>query len=59
MFRQIVGLLAKSRLLLILLWLSSQMTIGLAFIDGLYCGRENCYDGMSDVFISKTHLCDV
>ena len=35
-----------TKLLLVLLTFCLQMTPSFALYEGLYCGRENCYDGM-------------
>lgn len=46
MFRQTINIFKATKLLLILLSFSSLITTSFAFIEGLYCGRENCYDGI-------------
>ncbi len=41
-------------LIIILISFSALFTTCFAFIEGLYCGRQNCYDGIYYFIIYKT-----
>jgi hypothetical protein len=45
---------STKQLVIILISISTLFTTCYAFIEGLYCGRQNCYDGIYYFIIYKT-----